>query len=244
MATSTPSAGTPLSPNQTDPAFAGVRGYRALGAYSSARDNYGATPSSGTSGGAPATGSTIPTLAAQQIAQAQGVWDATTQSFRTGNPNPMIDAAQSAAINDATRFEDRFGISHDNPINDTLNADQSIHNAANKIGGGTVICTEVVRRGDATSYDLAIEYRFVEKFPSFVVRGYRIWAIPYVALMQKSELVYKLTRPLAKAFMQESAALLGLRKHSFLGAAIILVGTPICAVIGAISLPLLTPCEV
>lgn len=219
MAT-TPSSGTPLLPNQTDPAFAGERGYRALGAYSSARDNYATMSTPGETPTAPSTRVLQPDTSV------------------SGREHAIV-APTNQLIAGATQFEDRLGITHDNPTQDLLSADRD----ARRRMGSTVICTEVVRRGDATQYDLTIEYRFVEKLPHFVVRGYRVWALPYVSLMRKSELVYKLTRPLARAFMQESAALLGLRKHSLLGAAVILVGTPFCAVIGAISLPLLTPCE-
>jgi hypothetical protein len=188
------------------------------------------------------TSASQPTYAQQQAAQLQTVWDATTQSFQTGNPNPMIDAGQNAAVNDADRFEQRLGIG-DSPISATLHADRSIHRAVNK-AASTVICTELQRNGDASAYDLTIEYRFVAKLPAFIVRGYRIWAVPYVDQMRKHPALYAATVPLAKAFMQESAAVLGLRPHSLLGAAVILVGLPICALIGAVSLPLLQPCEV
>lgn len=97
---------------------------------------------------------------------------------------------------------------------------------------GTVICTEIVRQGSATQYDLEIEYRFAKHLPECVLRGYRLWAVPYVSLMRKSPLVSRITKPFAKAFMQESAALLGLRKHSMLGGLILLVGLPVCAVLG------------
>lgn len=229
----------PPPPNPTDPAFAGTYGYRALGAYSSGLDTSGNAilPSSNN------LNPSAPNLSQQQAAQGGAIWDAQTQTWRTANPNPVIDAAQNATINDATRFEDKLGL-HSSPVSTTLRTDRTVHQAANNLASGnTVICTELMRRGDASMYDLVIEYRFVDKIPAFIVRGYRIWAIPYVAQMRKSSALYDATRPFAEAFIKESAAILGLRPHSILGMAVIGIGLPICAVIGAASLLLLKPCE-
>ena len=177
---------------QNDPAYAGEYGYRALGAYSSGLDSGGniiASPVAYKPQPSPVPGST-PTsgssLAQQQLDQAGRIWDAQKQSWRTGDPNIMIGAVQDAMVNDANRFERKLGIPA-SPVSATFRIDRGIHRALNqvtprpvspatvvkKLSGGTVICTELARRGDATPYDLALGVfsRALDEAEEMVRRG-------------------------------------------------------------------------
>ena len=77
-------------------------------------------------------------------------------------------------------------------------------------GGGRVICTHLMRQGllDPAIWraDLAFTYKHLS--PT-TVRGYHLWAIPYVRLMRKSPLAQKLMRPLATWRAEELAFQMG-----------------------------------
>ncbi|WP_157964396.1 hypothetical protein [Ephemeroptericola cinctiostellae] len=65
------------------------------------------------------------------------------------------------------------------------------------------------------------------------VRGYHVWAIPYVCLMRKSQLAEKLMFPIAKYRAQELAYQMGVvEKGSWRGKLIRLVLEPICWALG------------
>jgi hypothetical protein len=99
-------------------------------------------------------------------------------------------------------------------------------------GGGSVICTELTLRNDATLTELQLEYRYVRTLSDSTIRGYRLWAVPVTKIMRRNERVYAFVRPIAKRFMKESAARVGHGKETLLGMITIPVALAICWTIG------------
>jgi len=101
-------------------------------------------------------------------------------------------------------------------------------------GGGRVICTHLMRQGllDPAIWraDLAFTYKHLS--PT-TVRGYHLWAIPYVRLMRKSPLAQKLMRPLATWRAEELAYQMGvLQKSNWKGKVVRWICEPICFALG------------
>ena len=101
-------------------------------------------------------------------------------------------------------------------------------------GGGRVICTHLMRQGllDPVIWraDLAFTYKHLS--PT-TVRGYHLWAIPYVRLMRKSPLAQKLMRPLATWRAEELAYQMGvLQKSNWKGKVVRWTCEPICFALG------------
>ena len=101
-------------------------------------------------------------------------------------------------------------------------------------GGGRVICTHLMRQGllDPAIWraDLAFTYKHLS--PT-TVRGYHLWAIPYVRLMRKSPLAQKLMRPLATWRAEELAYQMGvLQKSNWKGKVVRWTCEPICFALG------------
>ncbi len=101
-------------------------------------------------------------------------------------------------------------------------------------GGGRVICTHLMRQGllDPAIWraDLAFTYKHLS--PT-TVRGYQLWAIPYVRLMRKSPLAQKLMRPLATWRAEELAYQMGvLQKSNWKGKVVRWTCEPICFALG------------
>ena len=101
-------------------------------------------------------------------------------------------------------------------------------------GGGRVICTHLMRQGmlDPAIWhaDLAFTYKHLS--PT-TVRGYHLWAIPYVRLMRKSPLAQKLMRPLATWRAEELAFQMGvLQKSNWRGKVVRWTCEPICFALG------------
>ena len=78
--------------------------------------------------------------------------------------------------------------------------------------------------------DLAFTYKHLS--PT-MVRGYHLWAIPYVRLMRKSPLAQKLMRPLATWRAEELAYQMGvLQKSNWKGKVVRWTCEPICFALG------------
>ncbi len=73
-----------------------------------------------------------------------------------------------------------------------------------------VICTHFYRKGmlDQSVWRADMAFTFKNLSPT-TVRGYHVWAIPYVRLMRKSPLAEKLMFPIAKYRAQELAYQMG-----------------------------------
>ena len=101
-------------------------------------------------------------------------------------------------------------------------------------GGGRVICTHLMRQGllDPAIWRADLAYTYKHLSPT-TVRGYHLWAIPYVRLMRKSPLAQKLIRPLATWRAEELAYQMGvLQKSNWKGKFLRLTGEPICFALG------------
>ena len=102
-----------------------------------------------------------------------------------------------------------------------------------------VICTELRDRGlfDARLYATDLQLSRLHISPT-TVRGYHLWAIPYVGLMRRSRLATRLIQPLAVAWAQQvcfdyAPDRAGYRS-TVLGRLLRHVGEPACWVMGFI----------
>jgi hypothetical protein len=103
-------------------------------------------------------------------------------------------------------------------------------------GGGTVICTELLKQNLLSKDLYSLETFYTDKYISeYTVNGYRFWAVPYVKLMRKSKLACKLMAPLATAWGTEVVSCYSKDKKikgSILGKILRLSGEPLCYIIG------------
>ncbi len=102
-----------------------------------------------------------------------------------------------------------------------------------------IICHELYLQGlmdeDIHFADEAFGLLMSNKFP-IVLKGYQIWAKPIVRQMQKSENFTVLVNYFAKPWSIEMAHLMGVKaKGNFLGLLLMIVGLPICGLIGLIA---------
>lgn len=114
-----------------------------------------------------------------------------------------------------------------NPGRDTLVAyDQAT-------GGGTVICTELNRQKLLSDFLCAQSSLHAEQMNPCVIRGYRLWAIPYVRLMRKYPLAVWVVKYIATCRSEEIAyGYCGPGEGNFIGKLARLIGEPICWLIG------------
>lgn len=104
-------------------------------------------------------------------------------------------------------------------------------------GSSRVICTHFFRKGmiEQNIWRADLEFTFKHLSPT-VVRGYHVWAIPYVKLMRKSPIAEKIMLPLAKCRAIELAHKMGVvEKGSLRGKMIRAIGEPICFMIGVLA---------
>jgi len=102
-----------------------------------------------------------------------------------------------------------------------------------------VICTELCDRGlfDARLYATDLQLSRLHISPT-TVRGYHLWAIPYVRLMRRSPLATRLIQPLALAWAQQVcfdyAPDHAAYRSTALGRLLRQIGEPACWVMGLI----------
>ena len=94
----------------------------------------------------------------------------------------------------------------------------------------TVICTELTEQGmfPRWMYEHSKALEHFESLPQETVSGYHFWAIPVVRLMRKSPKLCKFLLP--TVFARYEYILYG--RRTFIGAATVHVGQPICYAIG------------
>lgn len=102
------------------------------------------------------------------------------------------------------------------------------------VGGSSVVCTELLRRGDISEGLYRRELRYVDTLSPTIVRGYRFWAVPLVELMRSNPRVYTLVKLLATRFIAECNARIGYGTETILGKIVLPVCFSVCWVIGAI----------
>jgi hypothetical protein len=100
-------------------------------------------------------------------------------------------------------------------------------------GNGRVVCTELVRQNLMSKKLLKYEeFHTLHNFPTYAIRGYHFWAVPYVRLMQK----YSWATKLAKCFIwraEEIAFKIGKAKTgNWKGKILRWIVEPICYAIG------------
>ena len=120
-----------------------------------------------------------------------------------------------------------------NNLND--NDDSDTHADGGGGGGNSrVICTELMRQGMLDKAIWRADLLFTRKHLSpATVRGYHLWAIPYVRLMRRSPWAQNLIRPLATWRAEELAFQMGVRPRcNWKGKFLRWVGEPICFAIG------------
>lgn len=101
------------------------------------------------------------------------------------------------------------------------------------VASGTVLCTELHRRGLLPDEIYQADCEYAKSIPEVVKIGYRIWARYLVLAMQKSKLVTRLLTPLVRAWAYQMAYKMGVvEKGSRLGALLEWAGVPICKMIG------------
>lgn len=102
------------------------------------------------------------------------------------------------------------------------------------IGGGRVICTELVRQGLMDRALCEADMRWsIDNLGPIMARGYHAWAIPYTRLMRRSPLATRIARPVATWRARELAYKMGLEPTGCRrGKVIRLIFEPACWVIG------------
>lgn len=111
------------------------------------------------------------------------------------------------------------------------------YGAASGGGGGRVICTHFMRKGLMDPALWRADIAFTRQhLPAAMVRGYHLWAIPYVRLMRRSPWAEKLMLPLALWRAEEIAFRMGLReKGNWKGKLLRWAGEPVCWLIGKVT---------
>lgn len=101
-------------------------------------------------------------------------------------------------------------------------------------GGSRVICTHFFRKGQLRQDIWRADMEFTFKnLSQTTIRGYHLWAIPYVRLMRKSPLAEKIMRPLAIWRAEELAYKMGvLEKGNWKGKVVRVTCEPICFALG------------
>lgn len=98
---------------------------------------------------------------------------------------------------------------------------------------GTVICTELLRQGmfDPDLYDE--ECRALFKVRDMAIRGYHVWAVPYVRLMRRSKTATIIARPFAVRWAEHITG----RRKTVTGWLMRNIGEGICALVGLCMTP-------
>lgn len=106
--------------------------------------------------------------------------------------------------------------------------------SGSRSNGSRVICTHFFKKGmlDQKIWRADMEFTFKNLSPT-TVRGYHVWAIPYVKLMRKSSLAERIIFPLAVWRAEELAFKMGVRESgNWRGKFVRAIGEPLCWTIG------------
>lgn len=101
--------------------------------------------------------------------------------------------------------------------------------------GLTVICTELHRQGLMSDEMYLADHEFGLSMPRHVIAGYQMWAIPVVRQMRKSPLFTRFVAILVLNWAQEMYhKVTGKGKGSLVGKGMLLIGVPVCGLIGSL----------
>ncbi len=161
--------------------------------------------------------------------QIQGGWMGTDGQLHVSpsDNSPTCDCSRELGKTDEKTAQIQ------NNLND--NDDSDTHADGGGGGGNSrVICTELMRQGMLDKAIWRADLLFTRKHLSpATVRGYHLWAIPYVRLMRRSPWAQNLIRPLATWRAEELAFQMGVRPRcNWKGKFLRWVGEPICFAIG------------
>lgn len=98
-----------------------------------------------------------------------------------------------------------------------------------------VICSELHAQGRLDTGLYKLDVAFTKRYlsPPTLVRGYHLWAVPFVKLMRKHIWLSNLVQPIAEWRAEEIAYLIGeRRKGNLKGMVVRIVGEPICYLLG------------
>lgn len=100
--------------------------------------------------------------------------------------------------------------------------------------GGRVICTELRAQARITVTLLSADLEFSRaNISPITLRGYHVWAVPFVRLMRRSKLATNIAAPFAIWRAEELAYQMGLRKKpNWKGKMVRWIGEPLCFCIG------------
>ena len=101
-----------------------------------------------------------------------------------------------------------------------------------------VICSELHTQGRLDTGLYKLDVAFTKRCLSpTLVRGYHLWAVPFVKLMRKHFWLSYLVQPIARWRAEEIAYIMGERpKSNFKGMLVRLIGEPICYVLGLLKI--------
>ena len=124
-------------------------------------------------------------------------------------------------------------VNNDGPV---LNADGTANFAhyASSASASRIICTYSYRKGlpDKAVWRADIAFTLKNASPT-AIRGYHVWAVPYIRWMHKSTMAEKIMLPIAQWRAQELAYQMGVVSHgSWRGKLVRWVLEPMCWVIG------------
>lgn len=145
----------------------------------------------------------------------------------------LNSVARDHAANVASRQRSGSIKPGENSMSDAA-ANQARGTGGHGSGASRVICTYFFRKGmlDQEIWRADMEFTF-KHLSQTTVRGYHVWAIPYVRLMRKSPLAEKIMRPIAIWRAEELAYKTGvLQKGNWKGKVVRAILEPICFAIG------------
>ncbi len=99
------------------------------------------------------------------------------------------------------------------------------------LGGGSVICTELYSQGIISSELLSKDVAYARaNFSNTIMKGYWLWAIPYVRWMRRSSFATKLITIGAIPFCNQITG----TKKNLLGKIVFAIGVPLCWTLGTL----------
>lgn len=121
------------------------------------------------------------------------------------------------------------------PQNQPENKESNSADSESEAGSeGTVICTELYRRGLMSLGDYRNSHLYAQtRLPAAFMRGYQFWAIPYVGLMKRFEAAVAFILPFVRWRTREILFRLGEKERgSYRGKLLCMVHDGICVALG------------
>jgi len=128
-------------------------------------------------------------------------------------------------------------LSNSNRHNDHKNREFGRDTNEDNVGDNSddsFICTELYRQGLLSRYEKELNWHYASRHrPASFLKGYQLWARPYVKLMRRSPFATSLIRPFVLSRTQTIAVKLKRQsQNSWLGRFICWIHDPFCSLIG------------